>query len=488
MKLGPLTEPANLMWFVYPRRETRHIWERQQETIRDAASRFDGRKVCAIAVDDSTAEGEIDRYLWDEVVEIPNDPQARELHGWRWAMEQMKGEPGFTVRLHGKGASRGVNEQHMARWWELGYERLLDVDRVRAALQSHVITGPFRRNAPSDGLGVPWFYAGSFYAFRNDVVFGGEWEPVGKSHAGWYVEAWPALIAPHELAGSVGWDGVGDLYQASSWHEVPDLSEPKPPPPVKLVPREYASPMRRSLIFHCFPKLGTDWRTACWSTFRYRDVFNGRILISIVTGAGCESYVEVAEWFSQFGPEVEIKLTQNNPKLGINTTFRDQLRMIQHEPGIAFKAHTKGISHAGDKFGQWRENMASGCLSDIEFVEQKFRDGYRMFGVYRATGPEGAQVMGQDHGPCKTRWPGWHYPGAFFWFDPKFIPESFFKLPVHHYENEAFPCHMGPAETAFAVKSDNLVFASNDIKPYFKELNQPLCKSELTAAAAAGHL
>lgn len=247
-------------------------------------------------------------------------------------------------------------------------------------------------------------------------------------------------------------------------------------------------PMRKSLIFHCYPKRGEDWRSVCLSTFRFRDVFDGRVLVSITSGEDCDRVGDVVEWFAQFGPEVEYKIVKNDPGMGINTTFREQLRAIQNEPGIVFKSHTKGISHSGDPFGSWRDNMAIGCLSNVEVVERAFRQGYMTFGVYKTTSDEGAIVMGQNSGPCKTPWPGWHYPGAFFWFSPRCIPERFFDLPIHHYENEAFPCHMGPAETGFVLKSENLIFVSADIEPYFKELNRPLCEKELTAAAARGRL
>jgi hypothetical protein len=230
---------------------------------------------------------------------------------------------------------------------------------------------------------------------------------------------------------------------------------------------------KRHMIFHCYPKLGEDWRANCLATFQYRDVFNGRVLVSIVAGKDCEKPKVVMDWFNQFG-DLEIDIVPNEPKLGLNTTFRDQLRAIQRESGIVFKSHTKGISHAGDPFRQWRENMMNGCLGNIAAVEQKFRKGIRTFGVFRTVSNEGAAVMGQISGDCKTAWPGWHFPGAVFWFDTRFIPESFFSLPMHYYENEAFSCHMGPVETSFALMPNNINFQAASIDQYFKRLNVPI--------------
>ncbi len=227
-ELRPLIGPANLVWFVYPRMATRDIWQAQQDRIRDALSRFNGKKLLAIATDDSTDQAAIERDGWDEVVELPNDPQQWELPGWRWAMERVKDQPGFTVRLHAKGTVRGVGEQYLARWWELGYAAMLDVDAVRKSLESNVVTGVFRRNTPAKNLGTSWHYTGSFYAFRNAEIFSADWQPESKSPLDHYVEAWPALVAPRELAGCMAYDGVGDLYQGKNWRPEPTLVAIKP--------------------------------------------------------------------------------------------------------------------------------------------------------------------------------------------------------------------------------------------------------------------
>jgi hypothetical protein len=217
ISLDPLSGPANLMWFVYPRRETAPVWTAQQERIAACLHQFDGTKVCAIAVDETTDAAAVDKSLWDEVVELPNDPERWELPGWRWGMQRLHDQPGFTVRLHAKGARRGAAEPHLKRWWELGYQVLLDVDRVRESLQRHVVAGVFRWNRRAANLGVPWHFSGSMYAFRNDVVFSRDWQPAGKVSDSHYVEAWPALVADSELAACLAYDGVADLYHAKNW-------------------------------------------------------------------------------------------------------------------------------------------------------------------------------------------------------------------------------------------------------------------------------
>lgn len=224
-----LTGPANLMLFVYPRRETRHIWQPQMEIVRAALPSFDGLKLLYVAIDDHAAQDEIDPQGWTWVETGANDPQRWELPGWLWAMNALADHPGFTVRLHAKGATRGTAEQHLDQWWRLAFEKLLDVDAVREDLQRHSITGVFRRNTFAANLGVPWHYSGSMYAFRHDQIFAGNWCPPSRSPDTHYVEAWPSLIAQREEAGCLAYDHCGDLYQAKNWRAVPTA-----PPLVQL--------------------------------------------------------------------------------------------------------------------------------------------------------------------------------------------------------------------------------------------------------------
>lgn len=239
--------------------------------------------------------------------------------------------------------------------------------------------------------------------------------------------------------------------------------------PQALVPRDIDL-TKRHLIFHCFPKRGADWRAACLSTFRYRSVFNGRIIVSVTTGPDCDESAVVVDWFLQFGPQAEVTLVENVPSMGINTTFRNQLRVIQHEPGIVYKSHTKGISHSPEPLiDLWRDNLMKGCLANIADVNRKFRDGYKTYATFKSDSMSGASVMGQINGPVRTAWPGWHVPGACFWFAPQDIPEPFFKLPIHHYENEAFSCHVCPSELAYSLTPSNINFQSENIDQYLPQ-------------------
>ena len=219
-RLPQLSGPSNLLWYVWPRRATRAVWQAQQQWISRAARLFDGKKVCVISVDDSTDADGVDLRIWDEVVQIPNDPVQREVPGWRRLMHSVSREPGITVWLHAKGVGRGNPQTHLRHWWELAYETLLDVETVRQSLNRHVLAGVFLRNAYARNLGVPWHFSGSFYAFRNDWVFKRDWQLRGPiDPGGWYAEAWPALIAPRDLTTCLRFEGCPNLYHAGNWRQ-----------------------------------------------------------------------------------------------------------------------------------------------------------------------------------------------------------------------------------------------------------------------------
>lgn len=209
--------------------------------------------------------------------------------------------------------------------------------------------------------------------------------------------------------------------------------------------------MRKSMIFHCFPVATMDWKANCMAVFSHRDVFDGRVVVSISTGRGCD---EAASWFEQFAP-IEIKLVQNVRYMGLNVSFREQVKTVLHEEGIVFKAHTKGITHGpSDPCRQWRENMAKLCLGDIKHVEHVMSLNFNTYGPYRTVSDDGEAVVNHT----EKRWKGWHYPGAFFWFKPSKVPLGFFQSKMHHYENEEFPCMLGPLATSYCPTPDNCDF------------------------------
>lgn len=212
--------------------------------------------------------------------------------------------------------------------------------------------------------------------------------------------------------------------------------------------------MRRSMIYHCYPVKDMDWKANCMAVFNYRHLFDGRIYVTASYGRRCAGVKEVTDFFQQFGP-LTLKFVPNNPSKGLNISFRDQVHAMLKEDGIIFKAHTKGISHGPrDDSKYWRESMAELCLGDIEKVEAAFAAGFKTYGPYRTDTRDGQRVVNHT----EKRWPGWHYPGAFFWYQSKDVPASFFDSPMHHYENEEFPCIIGPIETGFCPTPNNCDF------------------------------
>lgn len=73
---GPTSAPqrsrkSDLVRLARARATRGPVWEAQQQRISRALHGFDGRKICAISVDESTDADGVDRGLWDEVVQLP---------------------------------------------------------------------------------------------------------------------------------------------------------------------------------------------------------------------------------------------------------------------------------------------------------------------------------------------------------------------------------------------------------------------------------
>lgn len=459
---GPITR--HLIYHVWPVRG-KGVWQWNLDQILKRIDLFNGRRLIGVVTDDSTDPPEaVMDYLAGhnfESIVLPNDPKLGEVVTFLPMLSRLRSVDRNEVIFYAH--AKGMKTSHppitsppaiVHRWAEAMYELCLDDwPRVETALVGHGFAGNFMRNFGPNNLN----YSGTFFWLRSAHVFSRKWQDIRRRYGG--VEFWPSNVFRNrrDRACLFG-DNCGNLYDPRYWEStieprlqawrekrIPAALPPSEPAAIEVVTQP------RHLIFHLFPRAGCDWRSNCMDTFKYRSVFTGRVIVHVVTGNNCDPAEEVIGWLQQFQP-LEIHVVENNPAAGINTTFADQIRMIKDESGIVFKSHTKGISHVGEKqkthtfdMTGWRRNLINYCLHDIAKVERAFGQGYRTFVGFRTTTQHGASIVNKS----ETRWPGWHCPGAILWFDPTYIPDSFFTLPQHHYINEEFPCILGPAETSF---------------------------------------
>lgn len=148
------------------------------------------------------------------------------------------------------------------------------------------------------------------------------------------------------------------------------------------------------------------WRDNIVWLNRYQNVFNGRKLVIVRTGAGMESLATVQ---AEFGFEAEFIELPNDPKIGESAGFIPVLGRLEsaREEEAIFYAHTKGVSHPLRNqdpsilacVERWRDHLYYYNLHDIPRVE-------RALCAYDACGCFLQGAPGQSQ---------WMFVGAFWW-------------------------------------------------------------------------
>lgn len=176
---------------------------------------FTQRKIVAVAVGDGMRSlEEVKQYFPGdaEFIEVENDKRLREVKTFLPLLEAVKTlDMSATFYAHTKGNSTADDVYGAKLWRNAMYHYLLDHYRACLdILQSHPCVGTTKmvwaRNARSPfptGLGVgTWMYAGTFFWFRNDLVFSHpDWSLVSDDRYG--AEAWLSGLFEQRQAPSV---------------------------------------------------------------------------------------------------------------------------------------------------------------------------------------------------------------------------------------------------------------------------------------------
>lgn len=181
-------------------------WRRNVEQIKKRWQLFDGRRVIAYATGDLCYPLHEVRSELPEatIIEVPNDPQLREVASFRRLLQEVAGMGGITFYAHTKGNSTAENVTGAKRWRNAMYRFLLDdPEQVRRALTTHTFCGTHKMTwelpfspFPSRLKVGTWMHAGTFFWFRNDRVFSSpRWRDVPSDRYG--AEAWPSVVCPN---------------------------------------------------------------------------------------------------------------------------------------------------------------------------------------------------------------------------------------------------------------------------------------------------
>lgn len=214
----------NLMMHIMPVAEN-GVWQWNVRELLRRIDEFDGKRVIAVLTPEPGCKHVLDSVevvqtefrgtRIDEWIVRRNNPQLREVVTWPHLLESLKSETGVTFACHAKGVTHQM-ESVTIRWatalWQTCLDSWLDVER---ALQQYSMAGSFKRHGRF--LGQNWHYSGTFYWFRNDDVFSGNWRNVPTRW--WGNESWPAVMFPATATACLFLDDAPDPYKQESWDQ-----------------------------------------------------------------------------------------------------------------------------------------------------------------------------------------------------------------------------------------------------------------------------
>lgn len=212
----------NLLVHCYPARAN-DLWRWHLSQIEPHADQFNGRKIMAVGVDESTHSLETvrsaaNRLKFDDIIATKNDSRLREVASFPLLLREVASKccDEATLYLHTKGNSVSKNAEGIHLWVMAMYRALLmSPERVAQGLCSHTAVGcckivwPAGRHGPYPTqqprvakkyarLPGHWMFAGTFFWFRHDMIFSRpQWDIVADDR--YAAEAWlSGLLEPSD--------------------------------------------------------------------------------------------------------------------------------------------------------------------------------------------------------------------------------------------------------------------------------------------------
>lgn len=237
----PATKPTlrHCLYHCYPSRAN-DTWRANVEQLLRRVRVFNGQKVVAIALDDTTWDyataAEPFRQAGFTCLRHANDERLREVATFLPLLLHVASvDPREAVfYAHTKGNSTSENARGAMYWRNVAYRELLDGWRRRMRnLKHHAAIGVHKIVwTPTDAPPYPsglrhglWMLAGTFFWFRSACVFSHpEWRYVPPDRYG--AEAYLSGLLPSHLAKSVYQLWPEDVYPTPTPYD-PDLYPPQ---------------------------------------------------------------------------------------------------------------------------------------------------------------------------------------------------------------------------------------------------------------------
>lgn len=245
MVINPEKFTRHLLYFIYPIAGN-GIWQWNLDQLTKRISLFNGRRICAIATDTAnpikykpipgmfppdmnrvpcyteSPEKVIEKLKeYDiEYFVVKNDPNLREVAAFFplfSRLANLRGEGDVTLFAQAKGVTRTPSHPAIP-WTDLLYQTMLDYwGVVERSLRVLPVTGSFLKVGqgwPTSATISTFHYSGSWFWFRNAVLFSRDWMRIDKFWSG--IEPYPSQHFSLMEAGTVFHEGnVGSLNMYS---------------------------------------------------------------------------------------------------------------------------------------------------------------------------------------------------------------------------------------------------------------------------------
>jgi hypothetical protein len=179
-------------------------------------------------------------------LEVPNDRALRESSSFLRLLEAVESRDPreATFYAHAKGVTTIGDAEGVMYWRNLMYHELLDdPEAIKDALTRYAIVGTHRKTTTAEypcGAKSPWHFAGSYFWFRNDALFGKDeggrmkaesgvpnssfilhpssflsWRDIPRH--GWGVEAYPAAMFDLDESCCLAMDEPANAYNPATY-------------------------------------------------------------------------------------------------------------------------------------------------------------------------------------------------------------------------------------------------------------------------------
>ncbi len=199
----------------------------------------------------------------------------------------------------------------------------------------------------------------------------------------------------------------------------------------------------RHLIYHIYPRKGSNWRWNVEQLLQRIDLFDGRRIVAIVTDATTDHPVAVREALA--AGQCEFIEMANNQALWEVATHEALFGRIADLTGpehVTLRAHAKGVSNhtwpdGGATIRLWTETLYETLLDYWPLVA----------GVLKAHPLAGSLFRPGKYFPNSPS--TWHYAGSWYWFRNKdVLAKPWKEIEQRPHGVETFPSlHFSAAET-----------------------------------------